>query len=117
MQHADILARPDHPGRKGLGYAERPTGGPLSTIYSHSRLSSFENCPKKFEFRYILDIEAESEGIEAFVGKRVHEILERLYHFVQDGMVPPLDKVIRRYDAFWDEHWAGDRVRNIRTFE
>ena len=83
----------------------------MSTIYSHSRLSSFENCPKKFEFRYILDVEAETEGIEAFVGKRVHEVLERLYLFVEDGMVPPLDKVIKRYDAFWEEHWDSDRVR------
>ncbi len=83
----------------------------MSTIYSHSRLSSFENCPKKFEFRYILDVEAETEGIEAFVGKRVHEILERLYQFVEDGMVPPLEKVLKRYDAFWEEHWDADRVR------
>ena len=72
----------------------------MSTIYSHSRLSSFENCPKKFEFRYILNVEAETEGIEAFVGKRVHEILERLYLFVEDGKVPSLEKVIARYDRF-----------------
>ena len=25
-------------------------------IYSHSRLSSFEDCPKKFEFRYVLKV-------------------------------------------------------------
>ena len=28
----------------------------------------------------------EHEGIEAFVGKRVHEVLERLYRFVADGL-------------------------------
>ena len=42
----------------------------MPTIYSHSRLSSFENCRKQFHFRYILQIPAETEGIEAFLGKR-----------------------------------------------
>ena len=74
------------------------------TTYSHSRLSSFENCAKKFQYRYVLKIPAQSEGIEAFVGKRVHEILERLYVFVDQGMVPGVDKVVGRYHALYDEH-------------
>ena len=76
----------------------------MTTIYSHSRLSSFENCAKKFQYRYVLKIPAQSEGIEAFVGKRVHEILERLYVFVDQGMVPGVEKVVQRYHALYDEH-------------
>jgi putative RecB family exonuclease len=76
----------------------------LTTTYSHSRLSSFENCAKKFQYRYVLKIPAQSEGIEAFVGKRVHEILERLYVFADQGMVPGIEKVVRRYHALYDEH-------------
>jgi putative RecB family exonuclease len=76
----------------------------LTTTYSHSRLSSFENCPKKFQYRYVLKIPAQSEGIEAFVGKRVHEILERLYVFVDQGMVPGIEKVVSRYHALYEEH-------------
>jgi putative RecB family exonuclease len=86
----------------------------VPTIYSHSRLSNFENCPKKFHFRYILKTPVETEGIEAFVGKRVHEVLERLYLFVGRGMVPPLEKVIQRYRALWDEHYDAERVRVVR---
>ena len=59
-------------------------------VYSHSRLSSFDNCPKQFHFRYVLKIPSETESIEAFLGKRVHEVLERLYVFVRDGRVPSL---------------------------
>ncbi len=55
----------------------------MPQIYSHSRLSTFEDCPKRFEYRYVLKIPTETEGIEAFVGKRVHEILERLYQAAQ----------------------------------
>jgi putative RecB family exonuclease len=84
------------------------------TVYSHSRLSSFEKCPKQFEYRYIDQLPAESEGIEAFMGKRVHEVLERLYEFVGRGQVPSLEQVVFRYHAFWDEHYDDKRVRIVR---
>jgi putative RecB family exonuclease len=86
----------------------------LGTLYSHSRLSSFENCPKQFEFRYILKIPSESESIEAFVGKRVHEILERLYQFVGRGQIPGVEKVVDRYQKLWEETYDGERVRIVR---
>ena len=86
----------------------------MSPLYSHSRLSSFENCRKQFEFRYILKIPSESESIEAFVGKRVHEILERLYLFIGRGQVPGIEKVVDRYQKLWEETYDAERVRIIR---
>ncbi len=86
----------------------------MSPLYSHSRISSFENCPKQFQFRYVLRIPSETEGIEAFVGKRVHEVLERLYRFVEQDMVPGVEKVVARYQALWDEHFDADRIRIAR---
>jgi putative RecB family exonuclease len=83
-------------------------------VYSHSRLSSFENCPKQFHFRYVLKIPSEIESIEAFLGKRVHEVLERLYVFVRDGRIPPLEKVLRRFQANWEEQFDGTRVQIAR---
>jgi len=83
-------------------------------LYSHSRLSSFENCPKQFQFRYVLKIPAESEGVEAFVGKRVHEVFERLYEFVDRGQVPPLEKVVRRYYEIFDHHYDASRIRIVK---
>jgi len=83
-------------------------------LYSHSRLSSFEDCPRKFHFRYVLQMPQETEGIEAFVGKRVHEVLERLYVFVGREQVPSLPKVIARYHALFDEHFDADRIRIVK---
>jgi putative RecB family exonuclease len=84
------------------------------TLYSHSRLASFENCPKKFQFRYILQVPQETEGIEAFVGKRVHEVLERLYLFVARDQLPGLPKVLARYHALFDEHYDEARIRIVK---
>jgi putative RecB family exonuclease len=86
----------------------------MPTLYSHSRLSSFENCKKKFYFRYVQALPQETEGIEAFVGKRVHEILERLYQFVEQEQVPSLPRVLQRYHALFDEHHDPARVKIIK---
>jgi putative RecB family exonuclease len=86
----------------------------MSEIYSHSRLATFEDCPKRFEYRYVLKIPTETEGIEAFVGKRVHDVLERLYIAAGKGQVPSIDKVIYRYEQLFEEHYNAGRVRIVR---
>ncbi len=83
-------------------------------VYSHSRLSHFESCPRKFAFRYIEGIVAETESIEGFLGKRVHEVLERLYRFTRSGRLPSLERVVQRFRALWDEHYDAARVRVVR---
>ncbi len=86
----------------------------MSQLFSHSRLTSFESCPKKFQFRYVLRIPAESESIEAFVGKRVHEVLERLYRAVGRAELPSLAQVLHRFGLLWDESYDPLRIRIAR---
>ncbi len=86
----------------------------MSEVYSHSRLSSFEDCPKKFQFRYVLRIPSKTESIEQFVGKRVHEVLERLYIATGKGFVPTLAQVLKRFELLWDEHYVEARIRIAR---
>jgi len=82
--------------------------------FSHSRLSSFEDCPRKFHYRYVQKLPVETESIEAFAGKRVHEVLERLYQFTGRGAVPSLGRVIERFRALWDESFDAERIRIAR---
>ena len=85
------------------------------TEYSHSRLSSFENCPRAFRYRYVDKIEVATEGIEAYLGKRVHEVLERLYHHVARWSRPPsLNQVLERFRKDWPVHWH-DEIRIVRS--
>ena len=85
------------------------------TEYSHSRLSSFENCPRQFKYRYVDQIKVEKEGVEAFMGKRVHEILERLYHHLaRNGRPPSLGQVIERYRQDWSRSWH-DKIAIVRA--
>ena len=86
----------------------------MQKTFSPSSLNCFEKCPKQYWFRYVAKIPVESEGIEAFVGKRVHEVFERLYHFVADGMVPTIEQVIYRYHQLFDEKYDEKRIRIVR---
>jgi putative RecB family exonuclease len=86
----------------------------VDEIFSHSRLASFEDCPRKFHYRYVQKLPAETESIEAFAGKRVHEVLERLYQFTTRGAVPSLGRVIERFRALWGESYDPARIRIVR---
>ncbi|MEM7409124.1 MAG: PD-(D/E)XK nuclease family protein [Myxococcota bacterium] len=98
-----------------MGSADVARNGSGKEVYSHSRLSSFENCPQKFQYRYLWKIPAESESIEGFVGKRVHEVLERLYKTAATGRVPTLPKVLWRYRKLFEEAYDPTRVRIVRA--
>jgi putative RecB family exonuclease len=87
----------------------------VTETYSHSRLASFEDCPRKFQYRYVLKIPSETESVEAFVGKRVHEVLERLYRAVGRGHVPRLAQVVQRYLQLFDDAYDDARVTIVRT--
>jgi len=83
--------------------------------YSHSRLSSFENCPRQFAYKYVEKLPVETEGVEAFLGKRVHEILERLNHHVaRYGRPPSLRQVLERFRSDWKGAWH-ERIQIVRA--
>jgi len=91
------------------------TQTPAKRVYSHSRLSNFENCPKAFHYRYILQVPAEKEGVEAFMGKVVHNVLERLFHHVGKGHLPSFDAIAKRYNEDWEEAFVPESIRIVRT--
>lgn len=86
----------------------------MQSVFSPSSLNCFENCPRQYAFRYVEKVEVETESIEAFVGKRVHEVLERLYQFVGQRLLPSLPKVIARYHANFAAQFDAARVRIAR---
>jgi RecB family exonuclease len=95
--------------------SDPPERGHLATVYSHSRLSSFEKCKKQFHYRYIEKRPVDTESIEAFVGKRVHAVIEKLNHFVGRGLIPSLPKVLARFRTDFEELFEPERVRIVRA--
>lgn len=72
-------------------------------IYSYSAISSFENCPLKFKYAYIDKIEPLRRNIEAFMGNRVHEALEKLYRDKLYEKVCSLAELLNFYNERWEK--------------
>ncbi|MEK7747824.1 MAG: PD-(D/E)XK nuclease family protein [Nitrospirota bacterium] len=75
-------------------------------IYSHSRLETYRQCPQKFKFAYLDEVLSKQEGIEAFMGSRVHAALEKLYKDLKLGKpILSLDAVLAGYRQDWESEW------------
>ena len=89
-------------------------------VYSHSRFSSYENCPMQYRLRYVDQIEVERrESVEAFLGQRVHGVLQLLHERLLDGIVLTESELLAALRADWRREWRAGIliVRVDRTAE
>jgi putative RecB family exonuclease len=93
----------------------RFTAGEAWLFYSYSKLRSFEKCPLQFRYRYLERIPTTLESIEAFTGKRVHEVLEALYRALAvDPRPPALAEILALYTAAFERAWH-EEIEVVKT--
>ncbi len=81
------------------------------TIYSHSRLQAYENCPLRYKYLYIDRLDRKRrDSIEAFMGNRVHETMERLYSDLNYAKINSFEELLAYYRSCWDKRWSDDIV-------
>ncbi len=83
------------------------------SVYSHSKLQTYENCPLAYRLRYIERIKVRKEGVEAFLGSRIHDALEALYRDVGMGKFMSLPIILSIYETAWDTAWH-DNISIVR---
>ena len=77
--------------------------------YSHSRVSTYENCPYQYKLRYIDRKKPEvPTTIEAFMGSMVHEALEYLYKFKKFKKRVAKASIIKFYRDIWTKNYSDD---------
>lgn len=81
--------------------------------YSHSQLSTFEQCPLQYKFNYVDGIKRYEEGIEAYLGQRFHDAMEWLYKEIA-FRVPPLEEILDYYDKDWAKQWH-DEIKIVKA--
>jgi len=81
--------------------------------YSHSQLSTYETCPHQYRLHYIQKIKVETEGVEAFMGSRVHDVLEKLYRDLKMTKLNTLEELLAFYHQCWEKNWS-EAVQIIR---
>jgi len=83
----------------------------MAKTYSHSRLSTFEQCKLKFKYHYIDKILPEIEkSIELHLGNCVHKTLEWIYSQVKEGNLPSIDDIMLNYSRQWKKDYAPGMI-------
>lgn len=82
------------------------------SVYSHSQLSTYEECPLKFKLRYRDRIKRETEGVEAFVGSVAHETLKKCYDDIRLTKLNSLDDLLSYYEYVWQKNWHDAIIIN-----
>ena len=79
------------------------------TTYSHSRISTFEQCRYKYKLQYIDKTKPEIENtIEAFMGDLVHRTLEKLYSNKKFKKRISKAMLLKHYKDLWDKEYSDD---------
>lgn len=77
--------------------------------YSHSRVSTFEQCPFKYKLQYVDKIEPEvPQTIEAFMGDLVHQTLEKMYKDRKFKKKISKAILIKFYRDLWKKEYSKD---------
>lgn len=83
--------------------------------FSFSGISTFKNCPKAFEYRYLEELPSAFVSIEAHMGTSVHTVLEWAYRLRLEGKEPAVEDALDQYkDAFWNSG-EMERVKVVKT--
>ncbi len=77
--------------------------------YSHSKVSTFENCPYQYKLKYIDRVEVDMQTtIEAFMGDIVHRTLEKLYKDKKFRKLVSKATLLKFYKDTWEKEYSDD---------
>jgi putative RecB family exonuclease len=86
-------------------------------VYSHSKLSTFENCRYKYKLHYVDRIVPEFKAtIETFMGSRVHETLEKLYKDLKFQKENSVEDLLRFLNEQWEREWVDNIIINKKEY-
>lgn len=79
------------------------------TTYSHSRISTYENCPYQYKLKYIDKVEVDiPTTIEAFMGDMVHQTLEKLYEDKKFKKRISKAILVKFFKDLWEKEYSED---------
>jgi putative RecB family exonuclease len=77
--------------------------------YSHSKLGTFQQCKYKFKLQYVDKVKVDiPDTVETFMGKLVHETLEKLYKDLKYQKLNTKEELLSFFENLWDEQWSDN---------
>lgn len=87
-----------------------------SSKFSPSKLSVYQNCPRRYQYRYVDKISRRRKTPETVVGVAVHASFEELYAFVTGGKIPTLPELHQIYEREFASEWDDTVVEKDPRF-
>ena len=84
--------------------------------FSPSKLGVYQNCPRRYQYRYVDKISRSRKTPETVVGVAAHSAFEELYELVRGGKLPMLQEVQRVYNREFDAGWDESVVMKDERF-
>ena len=84
---------------------------PVIDHLSHSAVSTYQQCPLKWHFRYVAKIPEEVIGSALVFGSAVHSAVERHFQsLLETGSAPEIKELLEAFDACW-ESFDTDKIK------
>jgi RecB family exonuclease len=77
-------------------------------------LTTYQQCPQKYKFRYVDEIPPPVRSIELHLGDTVHQALEKLYADALLAKLHSSDEILAFYQEKWDEGFSP-QMRIVRS--
>lgn len=87
-----------------------------SSKFSPSKLGVYQNCPRRYQYRYVDKISRARKTPETVVGVAVHSTFEELYALVTGGKVPSLEELQDAYRREFETGWDATVVQKDGRF-
>jgi len=79
------------------------------TTYSHSKISTYENCPYQYKLHYIDKVKVDiPTTIEPFMGDIVHQTLEKLYKDKKFHKINSKAMLVKFFKELWEKEYSED---------
>ena len=79
------------------------------TYVSYSQISSFQNCPLQYKYRYIIKIPVPASAALVF-GDTIHRTIQAFYEMVKLGTHPSREELLRLLDTHWSSLGFANRA-------
>ena len=90
--------------------------------FSFSRVTTFEQCPRRYRYRYVDGVREAFQSIEAYMGQQVHAAIEWLFAERDAGRTRRIEEAVQFYSACFDSaraqiHGALKVIKQGTTIE
>ncbi len=77
--------------------------------YSHSKLGTFQQCRYKYKLQYVDKVKVDvPDTVETFMGKLVHETLEKLYKDLKYQKLNNKEELLSFFESLWNKQWTDN---------